>query len=327
MEGFWIGTGAYKIAEFSTSDYMKFERNEDYWGELPLTKTQTWKLVPEASARTVMLQNGSAQLGGVTESDLAMFRDDENYGIHTVIANNSMSLMLNMADPILGDLNFRKAVAHAINKDDIALFAMGSLGVPVTDGTIWGYETPYKNESIAPIMFDVDLAKEYLEASSYDGEEIELSIMSSGDRLAQALQEQLGVIGIKIRINIMDVPSFMVYTSSTDNKAQMLTFFCMMSQNPVDTYRVNFYPLASNNKMNYNNSEVTELLDQAQSVLGEDAQKEFFYKMQEIVSADIPAIPLYWMVGAMVYAKGVGGVVTSASAHYDLRYLFMTIEG
>ena len=326
IEGFWIGTGAYKIAEFSTSDYMKFERNEDYWGELPITKTQTWRLVPEASARTVMLQNGSAQLGGVTESDLSLFSSDDNYGIHTVVSNNSMSLMMNTKDPVLSDVNFRKAVAHAINKEDIALFAMGSLGVPVADGTIWGYETPHKNTGIDPIPYDVELAKECLALTSYKGETIELSIMSSGDRLAQALQEMLNEVGIKVTINIMDVPSFMVYTASTDNKAQMLTFFCMMSQNPVDTYRVNFYPLASNNKMNYDNPEVTELLDQAQSILGDDAQKEFFYKMQEIVSADIPAVPLYWMVGAMVYAKGIGGVVTSASAHYDFRYLYMTVE-
>ena len=326
IEGFWIGTGAYKIAEFSTSDYMKFERNEDYWGDLPLTKTQTWRLVPEASARTVMLQNGSAQLGGVTEADLALFRSDDNFNIHTVVSNNSMSLMFNTSDPTLSDVNFRRAVAHALNKDDIALFTMGSLGVPVTDGTIWGYETPFKNTAIEPYKYDVELAKQYLAESSYDGKTIELSIMSSGDKLAQAIQEQLSEIGVKVEINIMDVPSFMVYTASTDNKAQMLTFFCMMSQNPVDTYRVNFYPQASNNKMDYVNDEVTVLLDEAQSILGEEAQREHFYKMQEIVSADIPAVPLYWMVGAMVYAKGIGGVITSASAHYDLRYLFMTIE-
>jgi peptide/nickel transport system substrate-binding protein len=326
IEGFWIGTGAYKIAEFSTNDYIKFERNEDYWGELPLTKTQTWRLVSEASSRTVMLQNGAAQIGGVPEADLALFEGDDNYSIHTLIANNSMSLMFNFDDPICGDLNFRRAVAHAINKEEIALFVMGSLAAPVEDGTIWGYEVPFKNNSIQPINQDIEKAKEFLAASSYKGQALELSIMSGGDVLATALQEQLNMIGVNVEINVMDVPSFMVYTAPTDNKAQLLTFFCMMSQNPVDTYRVNFYPLASNNKMNYDNPEITRMLDEAQSVLGEDAQRDYFYRMQEIVSEEIPAVPLYWMAGAMVYAKGVGGIVTSASAHYDFRYLYMIVE-
>ena len=326
MKGFWIGTGAYKIAELSPSDHITFERNDNYWGVKALTKTQIWKYIPEASSRTVMLQNGSAQLGGVNESDLAMFRKDGKFGIHTVAANNSMSLMFNMADPVCGDLNFRKAVAYAVNKAELSEFGMGSLALPVKDGTIWGYEVPFKNTAIQPIQQDLDKAKASLKASSYKGQELELTVMSSGQKLAQALQEEFNVVGIKIKINTMDVPSFMAYTSTTNNKSQMNMFFCMMSQNPVDTYRVNFYPTGSTNKMSYNNAEVTKMLDQAPSVLTDDAKKALYNKMQELVTADIPCIPLYWMVGATVYVKGVTGMTTSASAHYDLRYLCMPVK-
>jgi peptide/nickel transport system substrate-binding protein len=235
-----------------------------------------------------------------------------------------MALMFNTADPVCGDPNFRKAVASAINKEDLAIFAMGSLANPVKDGTIWAYDAPFKNTAIKPIQQDLDQAKKYLKASSYKGQPIELSIMTSGSKLAESIQQQLDAIGIKIKINTMDAPSFQVYTSATNNKAQMMTFFCMMSQNPVDTYRANFYPSASNNKMNYNNADVTKMIDQAQSTLGDDAQKQLYYKMQETVSADLPAIPIYWMTSALVYPKGVGGIVTSASAHYDMRYLYKT---
>ena len=328
IEGFWVGTGAYKLVELSPADYMRFERNDNYWGELPITKSQTWTLVPEASSRTIMLQNGTAQLGGVTESDLQLFRDDpDNFGIHTVVANNAMSLMFNLDDPICGDINFRNAVAYGVDREELAIFGMGSIAAPVDVGTIWGYETPFKNPNIQPIMQDIEKAKEFLAESSYNGETIELAIMSSGTRLAEAIQDQLNNIGIDVSINPMDVPTFTVYTSSTDNKAQMLTYFAMMSQNPVDTYRVCFYPLANNNRMRYNNPAVTEMIEQSMSILSEDAQREHYYKMQELVTADLPCIPIYYMVGAMVYANGVGGMVTSASAHYDFRYMYQIIEG
>ena len=326
VKGFYIGTGAYKLADFSPGDYLFFERNENYWGELPPTKTQMWRLVTEASARTIMLQTGAAQLGGVAEADLELFRDDPNFRISTVLANNSVAIMFNLDDPLCGDLNFRLAVAYALNTDEIATFAFGTLGVAVDGEAIWGYEVPFKNPNIEPIRQDVAKAKQYLDESVYHGQTVEFSCMSGNDNMAAAVQDQLSAIGINIDINMMDVPSFMVYTSATENNAQMFSWFAMFSQNPVDTYRVNFYPLANNNRMRYNNPVMTEMLDQAASILGEDAQREHYYKMQEIVSEERPMVPMYWMPGAMVYPANLGGFITSASAHYDLRYMYMIID-
>ena len=326
VAGFYVGTGAYKLVDFSPSDYLYFERNENYWGELPTTKTQKWTLVSEASARTIMLQNGTAQIGGVSEADLQLFRDDDNFRINTVLSNNSVSLMFNLDDDLCGDLNFRMAVAHALKTDEIAIFAMGSLGVAVDNATIWGYEVPYMNTNLPQVKHDLAKAKEYLDASVYAGETVEFSIMSGNDTMAAAVQDQLAAAGITISINPMDVPSFMVYTSATENHAQMFSWFAMFSQNPVDTYRVNFYPEANNNRMRYNNPEITAMIDAAASILGEDAQREHYYKMQEIVSAERPCIPMYWMPGALVYRANLGGFITSASAHYDLRYMYLIEE-
>ena len=326
VKGFYVGTGAFILDDFSPSDYLHFTRNENYWGELPPTKTQKWTLVSEASARTIMLQNGSAQLGGVSESDLALFRDDDDFRINTVLSNNSVSLMFNLDDPLCGDLNFRMAVAHALKTDEIAVFAMGSLGIAVDNATIWGYEVPYMNTNLPKVGYDLAKAKDYLAASVYNNETVEFSIMSGNDNMAAAVQDQLAAAGITISINPMDVPSFMVYTSATENHAQMFSWFAMFSQNPVDTYRVNFYPEANNNRMRYNNPVITEMIDQSASILGEDAQREHYYKMQEIVSAERPCIPMYWMPGAMVYRANLGGFITSASAHYDFRYMYLIVD-
>ncbi|MCL1835653.1 MAG: ABC transporter substrate-binding protein [Oscillospiraceae bacterium] len=326
VAGYYVGTGAFILDDFSPGDYLHFTRNDNYWGDLPPTKTQKWTLVSEASARTIMLQNGSAQLGGVSEADLSLFRDDDNFRINTVLSNNSVSLMFNLDDDLCGDLNFRMAVAHALKTDEIAIFAMGSLGISVDNATIWGYEVPYMNTNLPKVGHDLAKAKEYLDASVYGGETVEFTIMSGNDNMAAAVQDQLAAAGITISINPMDVPSFMVYTSAVENHAQMFSWFAMFSQNPVDTYRVNFYPEANNNRMRYNNPIITEMIDQSASILGEDAQREHYYKMQEIVSAERPCIPMYWMPGAMVYRANLGGFITSASAHYDFRYMYLTVE-
>lgn len=326
VKGYYVGTGAYILDDFSPSDYIHFTRNENYWGELPPTKTQMWKLVTEASARTIMLQTGAAQIGGVPEADLALFRNNDNFRISTVLANNSLSLMFNLDDPLCSDLNFRMAVTYALKTDEIAVFAMGSLGVPVDNATIWGYEVPFMNKNLPKVGYDLNKAKEYLAASVYNGETIEFTITSGSENMAAAIQDQLADAGITITINPMDIPSFMVYTSATENHAQLFSYFAMFSQNPVDTYRVNFYPGASNNRTHYNNPVITEMIEQSASILGEDAQREHYYKMQEIVTADRPCVPMYWMPSALVYQANLGGFITSASAQYDYRYMYLIVD-
>lgn len=326
VTGYYIGSGAYKIADFSPSNYIMFERNDDYWGEIPYTKTQTWRMVTEQSARTIMLQTGAAQLGGIGAIDMDLFLNDPNFKIMQAISNNSMSIQFNMNNRITGDLNFRLAVAYAVDIEEITLFAAGEVGVPVTDGTIWGYQVPYKNTNIPRIVRDLDKAKAYLADSIYNGEEIEYTIMSGGQNedAAVALQDELKLVGINIRINPMDVPSFIAYTSQPNDYTQMFTWFAGGSQNPVDTYR-GFYP--GTNMMGYDNPVITEMFDQSPSILEEAAKREHYFKMQEIVTADRPCIPLFWMQSMFAYPANAGGFVVNASADNDLRYWYQIIDG
>ena len=328
--GLLIGSGAYKILEFEPGDHILFERNEDFWGELPNSKFQRWTYVSEASVRAIMLQNGTAQLGGVAAPDMPMFENNPDFGLHQYAANNSQGLLFNLGDDLCSDLNFRLAVKYAIDIYELSDFAFPAFNVPVEDGAIWGYKVPYKNTDIPFEGQDIEKAKEFLADSKYNGETVNIAtsaVQGSGamDMLI-ALVEQLAVVGIKAEINAMDNPTFAVYTNPVNNQSQMSIFFARLSQNPVDTYRVNFYPGSSNNRSNYDNPEVTKLMDEVSSIVDEDEAKAVYYKMQEIVTADCPLIPIYWMPSTMIYANGVSGFKTSPSAMQDLRYFCQVIE-
>ena len=329
FNGYHVGTGAYKVAEFSPSDYMLFERNEDYWGEPAISKYQKWTLVTEASVRTIMLQNGTADLGGVQATDLPLFEADPNFHVHSFPSNNPQSLIFNTKDPIAGDWDFRMAVAYAL--DTLELSEFGSPGGhPVYDGAIWGQSVQFKNESIPFLEPDIEKAKEHLAKSVYKGEEIELvTTAASGtamNDMAVAMIDMLGAIGIKIVLNVMDPPTFGTYTDPLDNKSQLSIYFGRMGQNPVDTYWANFYPGSANNRANYSNPEVTAMLDRIPMIIDENEQREIYYKMQEIVTNDRPMIPIFWMPSTVVYADGVGGFITTANVMYDWRYTYRVLK-
>lgn len=52
-----IGTGPFKFVEWAPNDHWKVERFEDYFGEAPLADSLTCRIIPEASARVIALEN------------------------------------------------------------------------------------------------------------------------------------------------------------------------------------------------------------------------------------------------------------------------------
>ena len=327
-KGYWISTGAFKVAEFSSNDYVMFERNDDYWGELPYTKTITFQYIPEPSSRTIMMENGTGDLArGIPMTDFPIFRDNPDYYFIEAYGNNPYTIQFNMDDPVCGDWNFRMAVASAIDRENL-LALSGINGAPVspTEGTSWGNATPYKNTNIPAIPYDLDKAREYLAASPYDGTPIEFSYQVSAGRFGEALQEQLAKIGLEIALNPMDPPSFVAYTSWNENRAQMLLFASMMNLNPSAGYKTNFYPGSNNNRMRYSNPELTEMIEKAPAIFDETERIEYFYRMQEIVANDVPCIPIYWLRSVAIAQKNVGGFTIGVSSMEDHRHLYITLD-
>jgi len=327
IEGFYIGTGAYKVTGFSTNDYVTFERNEDYWGVLPITKTQRWRFVPEVSTRSILLQNKDVHVAmQVAAGDIKIFRDSPEFTTFMNLENNATALLFNMKDPICGDINFRKAVAYALNKEEIAIVAMEDMFALPTDGSIgWGYRTPGRNTSIPEIQQDIDKAKQYLADSVYNGEELEISTARVDNvRAMEAIQEQLARIGIKTRINEMDQASFLAYATGMEDNGQLLSWVQVMQADP-SSYRNQFYERMGPNRTKYVNHEVMEMLDKARTTVDFDERREIYMKLQEMVAADIPAVPLYFRAAEFVAVKGVGGVLVTLNAT-DFRNMYMVIE-
>ena len=328
VEGYYIGTGPYRIAEFSSRDYVTFERFDDYWGDLPPTRTQTWRTIPEISTRAIMLQNGEADICfEVSEGDLQMFRSDtDNYTVFEVLQNNPQSLHFNMEDPITGDYNFRMAVAHAINVEEITLIALGANGIAETEGTIWGYYTIYRNHGIPMIQQNLDLAKEYLEKSTYDGSEVEIfTALGNNIRAAEAIQEQLTAIGVRTRVEQTDIPSFLAATTWADNNKQMIVWSNVLSARTSE-YRNNYYAPSVQNRSKFTNEELLDLLDREPNVPFGPEKQQLCYRMQEIIAENIPSLCLFYRLQCIVADRGIGGVRLPWTNFCDLSMMYKILD-
>jgi len=325
--GVWIGTGAWKVSEFATNDYVVLVRNDSYWGEPAITEKLTLRFVPEMATKLMQLENGQTDVCfSLDPVDMPLIAaDTENYVCYIYTYNNCDMIGFNMEDPIVSDWNFRMAVASALDRDEITIAACSDFGIPETEGTYSGYQTEFRNHSIPIIPYDIDAAKAFLAASPYNGETLEIATAISTNIIAaEVIQQQLAKIGIKTSINVMDPPSMGAYVRFGENKSQIVVYVGPMTLSSA-SYRSAYYPGAAYNRVSYNNPVITEMLDKAVTMTDLNARRALYMELQEIVAEDPPYINLFWLQHMAACAKGVGGMILSSDSYFDLTYIYKTI--
>lgn len=139
-----VGTGPYVFAELTKGNQAVFTAFEDYWGDKPAFDTVIAKYIPDSASRLKVLQAGEIDM--VFGSSLLTFDDYKQAtelkdveGQVSEVTLKTRALTVNASGPMLGDLAVRQAVAHAINKKELA------------EGLTYGYETE------ADRVFDQDV--------------------------------------------------------------------------------------------------------------------------------------------------------------------------
>jgi len=333
--GTFIGTGPYIVDEFVPNDFVRMNRNENFWNErfTIITPIVTLRFVPDMTARTIRMQRGESQLSfGTSADDLPLFQNDpDNFQVLPQTFNTVQGFSFNMNDPLLQDYHLRMAIMHATNREEIALFAANEwattiYGHPRGGGTIWGYATDFRNNDIPAIPFDLEMAAYHLALSNYNGEELEIAAaIITNIRAAQALQEQLRVAGINARVQEFDSPGLSAYMIDPDGGSQIV-FFSLQMNLSAGSARNLFYPGMPQNRMHFNNPEVNELLVEAAGTLDFNTRRDLYMRIQEIVAEDPPFLQVFWRINGTVAVNGLGGIRLPAdNLQNDFREIFHVI--
>ena len=323
-----IGTGLYRVKDIVHGDYVTVEKNESYWGEPAITQTVTVRFVADVAVRAMMMLNGEAQWSlDTSPEDLERFRNNPDFYLYPLINNNVWYLSFNQTDPLMADRDFRMAVAYAIDKEEITLASVGADGgFAETEGTLWAWATPYRNHNIPMIQQDLNKAKEYLAASTYNGQDAEIVVaIDFLVRGSEVILYELGQVGINITINQMDGPSMMAYSNPVNNQTQMM--YSTFSPTLLPSYYRGFVGTGGgNNRASYSNPTLDEMIAASPSITNPAEREAHFFKMQEMVADDAPYLGIFWKISEFVCAKGFGGAKFSEDMRHDFRYVYQVLE-
>jgi peptide/nickel transport system substrate-binding protein len=291
-----VGTGPGMFEEWKPNDYVSLVKNPNYWQKgLPHWDRLVIKVVPEDATRVAYLIGGQADIiGAPPPRDFARLKARKGLQGGAVVTYGGWCVMLqNQAKPPFDDLNFRLAIAHAVDRKTIAekvyygLVEASSVPAPASS---WWYD-PTAAEKLA---YNLDLAKSYLAKSKYKGDELTFELSTSAEPYlldtndaAVFLQAELAKIGIKV---VLKKASFAVMNPAIfrgDYEAAIVNF--MSPGEPTYMLLVSSTPGQFLSKATgYDSKKMADLL--AASFAEEDRTKlkPIYAEMQQTVAADSP---------------------------------------
>lgn len=200
-----VGTGAFKLAEWTLGQKLVFEKNADYWRPgVPYLDQVLFEVGQEPVVALLRLQSGEVDVpgDGIPPAKFGEVMADPAQAAQVVIGGQLQTgyITLNVTIPPLDNVEVRKAINMAINKDRITQIINNRAVVatqplpPSMPGYIEGY---------AGYAYDVEGAKALLAAAGLaDGFETDLYVMNTdpNPRIAQAIQQDLAAIGVKANL-------------------------------------------------------------------------------------------------------------------------------
>jgi peptide/nickel transport system substrate-binding protein/oligopeptide transport system substrate-binding protein len=200
-----VGTGAFKMTEWSPGQRLVLDRNADYFrAGVPYLDQVTFEFGQDPTVAVLRLQKGEVDIvgDGIPPAQFnEVMADPANKELIAVgdqLHTGYVTMNVNIAP--LDDVKVRQAINMAINKDRIVRI-INNRAVPANQAlppAMPGYDTAQPGYA-----FDPEGAKKLLaEAGHPDGFATELYAMNvdPNPRIAQAIQQDLAAIGVKAEI-------------------------------------------------------------------------------------------------------------------------------
>ena len=212
-----VSSGPYKVVEYVAGSHLTLELREDYWNKDETNpalqnnvKNVTYTIITEASQQQIALETGNVDcFESLTSSLVSAFEGSSDYGNIVSPSGNGIQMYFSgdASRPCGKSEDLCKAIAYCIDMSGVLTAAYEGRGTVMKSGAsqmLVGYNTKWDSEPY--FEYNVDTAKEYLEKSGYNGEELILVASSGGgsDLLTQVLQTYMLAIGINCKISLLD---------------------------------------------------------------------------------------------------------------------------
>ena len=327
--GIVIGTGPYKAVKV-TETQIDLVPNENYWGAVkPKLKKIFVKSIPDGDTLTMAMQNGELDAAqGLPYSSLQLFK--EGYKISQADTSRVYQIAFNFKTPELQDLNVRKAISMAIDKENFCKVLLNGNGTPAISP--FPANLTFGDKNFQAIPFDLDAAKKLLADSGWndsdgdgyvdkDGKNLELNYLTYTSRqelplLAEAAQASLKNIGVKLNVNATD--NYKTFLKRGDYDIFSKAIVTAPTGDPEYYFTSHIVPRAVDNAGNYDSEKISALENELHNTFGAEKRSELAIKMSQQILDDCALIYASHLRMSFVMKPNVEGFKAHPSDYYEI---------
>lgn len=330
-----IGCGPYRFEEWQTGQKVVLVKKENWWGDKLASKYPAltalpdrleYLIIPEpATALAALRSEDLDACSEIDPKDFIEIRDAELtkkvYNFYTPPSLAASSLYFNTKNPKLSDKRVRRALAHAINVDEIIKTVYNGfaerIAVPVNPGA------DYYNKDLKLIEFDIQKAKDLLAEAGWKDtnnngiadkmingklEELNLSCMISsssetGKNMLLLFQGTLKQAGVNLEIVPREFRAMMneVRNDNFEMAASGRTMTPTLWEPKQDWHSE--ATQGGSNHSNFQNAAADKLMDQIQVTLDKSQRDALYKQLQQILYDEQPCIFLFQPTSRIVIHK------------------------
>lgn len=325
-----IGTGPFKFHSYKPRESFTLTANTDYWRGRPKLSRVVVSFIPDNSTRELALRSGEVHAVNIPAKQEWIDRMKKaGMDVNLTSPANMFVLHYNMTIKPLDNINVRRALCHAIDRQEIINF----LGKDVAKVEISPLPSGYVGHTEDVIRYEhsVAKAKELLEKAGYaDGFTLEMNISNSDIYLPpmQVIQEQWKKIGVTLKLNVVDHPTYHKLIRQDVNPVVIYGAY----RYPLtgDIYLTQFYhsesivgkKTAIINFSHYGDilDSVDEYIDDARYETNLKKQKALWEEAQKQIKKDAVSFPLFTRVYAMAKTPKLElGFEQKSWSFYDIK--------
>lgn len=304
-----VGTGPYKLVDYQTGSYLKFEANDLYFKGAPKIRNIVFKIIENSDTALLALQSGEVDAyqvlpGSMKKIDLAA----DNLEAFSYSEGRIGYLMINCAR--ITNRNVRRALFFALNKDEMNRAAYLSADYYLTPYTFLPVDSEFYTDAVEKYSRSVETAKKLLQQEGVTNLTVRLGYIGTDDAQAKealCIQEELKEAGITVQLQSADGTALSAAMRKPGNDYDMYLGGYIMGIDP-DTFSSLFETGGAWNYMFYDDQKINSLFRKGRET-SDTAERKAVYAGLQAEIQDLAAFyPIVSNNKILVVNKRIQGI-------------------
>ena len=313
-----VGTGAFRFAEWKTNEFIRVERNTDYFDAPgPWLDGIVYRFMPDQLTLRLAFETRQVDFWVAEPWTINAFVNDPRFQVFTSPTSSYTYIGWNLKRPLFQDPLVRRALAHAVDVPSMVRFILYGHGLQST-----GLFTPqmwFFNPDIKPFAYDPDKARGLLAEAGWkpgpdgilqkNGERFSFTLITNNGNevrrdIATLTQDGLKQLGIEVKVQLYEWAVFLKnHINKGDFDAMVLGWSLGNSYDQFQIWHSSQTNPEQLNVVGYKSEKTDRLLDDIRQEYNREKIIDIAGDLQRTIYQDQPYLFLYVPEGTSVMWK------------------------